>query len=242
MFYSADVRHERFWRVGIARNAVCFRSFVASKARKGRSEKRGGAEDRVAKMLTKFAPRLRARAIRKSKSLKTDGLGAPFFSHLFFHCPTSRLKRRSIGAQEIDAETSHASDCLHTSVVWLMGAKELICKDVEIGRDSNTNALRPKLDGLALGPQVFRFTYPPTFRNSCLHPSWKTVCSLDKVRCGSGPQSVPLSGLSVVGKAWHTGLVFKKSIQLEPWDQFWSIFWSGDRGNPCGETIYPFKP
>ena len=29
-----------FWRVGIARNAVFFHSFVASKARKGRSEKR----------------------------------------------------------------------------------------------------------------------------------------------------------------------------------------------------------
>ena len=31
---------EMFWRVGIARNAVFFHSFVASKARKGRSEKR----------------------------------------------------------------------------------------------------------------------------------------------------------------------------------------------------------
>ena len=76
MFYSADVRHERFWRVGIARNAVFFHSFVASKACKGRFEKRGGAKDRLLKMSTKFAPRLRARAIRKSKSLKTDGLGA----------------------------------------------------------------------------------------------------------------------------------------------------------------------
>ena len=76
MFYSADVRHERFWRVGIARNAVFFRSFVASQARKGRSEKRGGAEDRLPKMSTKFAPRLRARAIRKSKSLKTGRPGA----------------------------------------------------------------------------------------------------------------------------------------------------------------------
>ena len=76
MFYSADVRHESFWRVGIARNVVFFRSFVASKARKGRSEKRGGAEDRLPKMSTKFAPRLRARAIRKSKSLKTGMFGA----------------------------------------------------------------------------------------------------------------------------------------------------------------------
>ena len=76
MFYSTDVRHERFWRVGIARNAVFFHSFVASKARKGRSEKRGGAKDRLPKMSTKIAPRLRARAIRKSKSLKTGGVGA----------------------------------------------------------------------------------------------------------------------------------------------------------------------
>ena len=65
-----------FWRVGSARNAVFFRSFVASKARKGRSEKRGGAKDRVPKISTKFAPRLRARAIWKSKSLKTGGVGA----------------------------------------------------------------------------------------------------------------------------------------------------------------------
>ena len=65
-----------FWRVGTARNAVFFRSFVASKVRKGRSEKRGGAEDRVPKISTKFAPRLRARAIWKSKSLKTGRPGA----------------------------------------------------------------------------------------------------------------------------------------------------------------------
>ena len=74
MFYSTDARHERFWRVGIARKAVFFNSFVASKARKAR--KTGVAEDRLPKMPTKFAPRLRARAIRKSKSLKTRRLGA----------------------------------------------------------------------------------------------------------------------------------------------------------------------
>ena len=109
MFYSADVRRERFWRVGIARNAVFFRSFVAWKARKGRSEKRElrrigcprcrqilhhacarerfgsqnrekltGPEHFWKLTLTKFAPRLRARAIWKSKSLKTGGLGAFF--------------------------------------------------------------------------------------------------------------------------------------------------------------------
>ena len=76
MFYSTDARHERFWRVGIARNAVFFHSFVASRVRKGRSEKRGGAEDRLLKMSTKFAPRLRARGIWKSKSIKTGRLGA----------------------------------------------------------------------------------------------------------------------------------------------------------------------
>ena len=65
-----------FWRVGIARNAVFFHSFGASKVRKSRSEKRGGAEDRVPKISTKFAPRLRARAIWKSKSLKHRGFGA----------------------------------------------------------------------------------------------------------------------------------------------------------------------
>ena len=75
-FYSTDVRHERFWRVGIARNAVFFNSFVASKVRKGRSEKRGGAKDRLPKMSTKFAPRLRARAIWKSKSLETGRIRA----------------------------------------------------------------------------------------------------------------------------------------------------------------------
>ena len=69
-----------FWRVGIARNAVFFRSFVASKVRKGRSEKRGGAEARVPKISTKFVPRLRARAIWKSKSLKTGMPGALFGS------------------------------------------------------------------------------------------------------------------------------------------------------------------
>ena len=55
-----------------------FRSFVASKARKGRSEKRGDAEDRLPKMPTKFAPRLRARAIGKLKSLKTPWARSAF--------------------------------------------------------------------------------------------------------------------------------------------------------------------
>ena len=96
-----------FWRVGITRNAVFFHSFVASKARKGRSEKRelrrigcprclqnlhhACARERFGSQnlkklavsehfwkftSTKFAPRLRARAIWKSKSLKTGMFGA----------------------------------------------------------------------------------------------------------------------------------------------------------------------
>ena len=51
---------------------------MASKVRKGRSEKRGGAKDRLPKMSTKLAPRLRARAIWKLKSLKTGMFGALF--------------------------------------------------------------------------------------------------------------------------------------------------------------------
>ena len=88
MFDSADVREERFWRAGIARIAVFFRSFVALKARKGRSEKRGGAKGRLPKMSTKFAPRLRARAIRKSKSLKTGMPGAFLEVHIDKICTT----------------------------------------------------------------------------------------------------------------------------------------------------------
>ena len=95
MFYSADVTHERFWRVGIARNAVFFHSFVASKVRKGRSEKRGGAKDRLPKTSTIFfAPRLRARAIRKSKSLKTGTPGR--FWKLSFAKFAPRLRARAI--------------------------------------------------------------------------------------------------------------------------------------------------
>ena len=88
MFDSTDARPERFWRVGIARNAVFFHSFVASKACKGRSEKRGGAKDRLPKMSTKFAPRLRARAIQKSKSLKTGRFGALLEAELGKNCTT----------------------------------------------------------------------------------------------------------------------------------------------------------
>ena len=65
-----------FWRVGIARNAVFFHSFVASEARKEVGPKNGSCEGSAAQDVEKFAPRLRGRAIRKSKSLKTGGVGA----------------------------------------------------------------------------------------------------------------------------------------------------------------------
>ena len=83
-----------FWQVGIVRNAVFFHSFVASRARKGRSEKRGGAKDRLPKMSTKFAPRLRARAIPKSKSLKLAG--SEHFWKLSFAKFAPRLRARAI--------------------------------------------------------------------------------------------------------------------------------------------------
>ena len=58
----------RIWRVGIAQNAVFFHSFVASLPGKV-----GGS---AAEDVAKFAPRLRAKAIWKSKSLKTERFGA----------------------------------------------------------------------------------------------------------------------------------------------------------------------
>ena len=100
-----DVRD--FGRIGIARNAVFFRSFVASKVRKSRFEKRelrrigcprcqqnlheacarerfgiqnrsklAGSEQFWKLSFAKIAPRLRARAMWKSKSLKTGMPGA----------------------------------------------------------------------------------------------------------------------------------------------------------------------
>ena len=69
-------------------NSVFFHSLVASKSRKVSSEKRGGAEARLPKMSRKFAPRLRARAIWKSKSLKTGGVGALLAVELRKICTT----------------------------------------------------------------------------------------------------------------------------------------------------------
>ena len=88
MYYSIDARHEQFWQVGIARNAVSFHTFVASTARKVSSEKRGGAEDRLPKMSTQFAPRLRVRAIGNSKSPKIEGFGTCFEVELHKNCTT----------------------------------------------------------------------------------------------------------------------------------------------------------
>ena len=76
------------WRVGIARNAVFFRSFVVFEARKGRSKKRGGAEARLPTISTKSTPRLRAREIWKPKSLKTGGVGALLEVHIDKICTT----------------------------------------------------------------------------------------------------------------------------------------------------------
>ena len=61
----------RFWRVGIARNAMFFHSCGFAVA-ESQLLKTGVAEDPLLKTSPKFAPRLRARAIWKSKSLKTE--------------------------------------------------------------------------------------------------------------------------------------------------------------------------
>ena len=65
----------RIWRVGSARNVVFYHTFgfAGSKSQVLRT---GGCGGSVAQDVTKFAPRLRARAIWKSKSLKTDSVGA----------------------------------------------------------------------------------------------------------------------------------------------------------------------
>ena len=72
-----------------------FHSFVVSKVRKVRSEKRGGAKDRLPKMSKKFAPRLRARANRKSKPSKTGMPGALLEVELRKICTTPARKSES---------------------------------------------------------------------------------------------------------------------------------------------------
>ena len=63
----------RIWRVGSARNAVFFHSFVASLAGwESQLLRTGGCGGSAAEDAAKFAPRLRARTIWKSKSLKTE--------------------------------------------------------------------------------------------------------------------------------------------------------------------------
>ena len=81
-----------------------FHSFVASKVRKGRSETPGGAKDRLPKMSTKFAPRLRARVIWKSKSLKTGRPGALLEVDLDKICTTP--------ARESDFDEKKAPRCM----------------------------------------------------------------------------------------------------------------------------------
>ena len=65
-----------------------FCSFVASLARKVRSYKRAGAEDRLPKISPKFAPRCGASAIWKLKWLKTGSIGAVFEVQVAKICTT----------------------------------------------------------------------------------------------------------------------------------------------------------
>ena len=76
MFYSTDAGREGVRRVGTARNAEFFHSFVASKARKVSVQKRELRRIGCSRCRQKFAPCCGARAIWKSKSLiKIEGFG-----------------------------------------------------------------------------------------------------------------------------------------------------------------------
>ena len=95
----------RFWQVGIARNAVF--SIVLWLRHFGKQiPKTGVAEDRLPKMSPNFAPRLRARRVWKSKSLKIGGVGAFFEVQVAKICTTparevwksKSLKTGSVGA------------------------------------------------------------------------------------------------------------------------------------------------
>ena len=76
----------RIWRVGIAPNAVFSIVLMLQVLRTGG---RGGSS---AEDLAKFAPRLRSRAIWKSKSLKTDGVGALLEVDIGKICTTPALE------------------------------------------------------------------------------------------------------------------------------------------------------
>ena len=69
MFYNADAGHEGLWRVGIARNALFFQSFVAPPVRKASSEKRG----------ERICTTLWHQSDLKSKSSKTGSVSEHFF-------------------------------------------------------------------------------------------------------------------------------------------------------------------
>ena len=66
----------RIWRVGSARNAVFFPQFRGFAGWESQLLRAGGCGGSVAQDVTKFAPRLRARTIWKSKLLKTERFGA----------------------------------------------------------------------------------------------------------------------------------------------------------------------
>ena len=67
----------RIWRVGSARNALFFHSlWLGFAGWESQLLRTGGCGGSAAQDVAKFAPRLRATTIWKSKSLKTNGLGA----------------------------------------------------------------------------------------------------------------------------------------------------------------------
>ena len=74
----------RIWQVGSARKRCVFPRSQLEKS----GPKNGRVRGSVAQDVTKFAPRLRARAIWKSKSLKTDSVGALLEVEVFKLCTT----------------------------------------------------------------------------------------------------------------------------------------------------------
>ena len=106
---------------------------MASTVRKGRSEKRGGAKDRLPKMSTKFAPRLRARGIWKSKSLKSGMFGALL--------EVERRKICTTPARESDSEAKIVKN-------WRVGAlleveRRKICTTPARESDSEVKIVKP---------------------------------------------------------------------------------------------------
>ena len=95
MLDSRDVRHERFWRVGIARNAVFFHGFVASKVRKGMVRKARWCEGSAAQDVDKICATPARESDSEVKIVKNWRCRSTFRSgarqNLHHACPRERF-------------------------------------------------------------------------------------------------------------------------------------------------------